>query len=1855
MIENNSKRRRFQAARFVAQASTFALVAALPAHALAQCSPDPTQANTAVTCSGTDSDGITVTSNYSPLTVNAGASVSNSGATAIDVAIPSAGLSYFRSANITVNGSVSSTGGAGIRVLSRAPGSLDPDYYGTSGIITVGAGASVSGTNGIALEPAPGFPSSSVYISLDNAGTISGTSGVALLAGNGYASYISNINNRASGTIGAIQGWVSSITNDGTIAGGGLNAIYSSYNLSSNITNNGTISSTSASGTIANFSGSITNSGTITNGGTGQAINSLYLNLTNRAGGSITGAGNSVISSNLSSTPSNGISLTNSGSIINTGTGMALYGGQIIATNNAGATIGTSAGGTAINAGTSLNLTNAGTINGDVIAGFIPAYSYNLGSTIDSIDGTINGNLTLGNGNDTLVATLKNGSLYTGITGTIDGGGGINTVSLQMKSDATLSSALPLPNGFSSLAFSATSGTTLTLANGFTNSGAIMFSGPGSLVNQTNLGGTSTIVSASEGVFTNNGTINSNNWVGSVAVTVGSNGRLNNTGTISAEDKAVNVSGGAIVNSGTITAGMTAVTAFGGFNNSGTISSAYSIGAALSGSCTCSTATNSGTISGASVGVAMGGGILVNTGTIQSGNTAFQISSYSTLDNRAGGVVTGTGWAVGSVGYGFANRIINAGTINGNVNLANGSFSSNNVYYAVAGGVLNGNLTLGQGDTLITDLINTGPGAFAGINGSVTASNANLIYNVGADASSAAALPNGFSTLGFQLANKANLTLTGQSALASSLTLAGVGSVNLNGSLSSSSGPVILTTSFQTPSGGGGDAAATALAITNNGTISAARAGSAPFSPNVISMGQGSSLTNNGSIIVTDTLSHPVSGSAAIMLYGALVNTGTISVDGAQGIAIGSTWNTGNTRPDTTLANSGLITADGSAIVMYGKVDITNSGTITSRTAPAILQSYGYNSIITNLAGGTISGVGTAILSTGGVVDNAGTINGDVNFAYNNGGTYVANGGTQNGNLNLGGIYSTGLLVETGSGFGINGMISVGTGFIGHQRRGVATVTLGGALPANFSREFTVADGANSRVTIAGPTGYAGNINVGGNGAIVNQLSTTGAIYSLANAGISYLPYINTDLSSFTNRANVGGAFVATSLFDNSATIGSSQLAASAVNVSAMSGLSFVNSGTIANAGVYPALGISTGSIGGNSTIANSTIANSGTIAGGMSIYANGDGNTTFSIANSGTITGYRQSYYVFSPTPPYYSITSRTIAISATAQAVSNLSLNNSGTITGEIVLTGAPVLLTNTGTITGNITTGTDNDRFAFGGTFAGALNGGGGTNTLAISAGNQSFSSIANIAALTQSGGLATISGSATLGSANLTGGRLVGLGGSVINAPSIVVGSGATFGSAGTVNGNISVSGILSPGASPGTMTVNGNVALASGSTSLFEIAPTAQDKLNINGALVIAPGSTLQIAATTPIRVGSTLNLISATGGVTGSFDAVTGLAGVVKPQANGDLGLLVQFANGPAFNPQVRRTIAYVNNAMAANDAPAALFPALLALQDGNGAPISAAFARIAPEPFADAMEIGTETALSLSATGRTLGMGENSGEGHVFAFGQTLGSLRQFAGDPAQGINRATINGYGVLGGLGIGGEGYALSAYVGWVDQNQSLGAIGASTNARGAVGGVALRLGTKQTSVTLAAAYDAARATTRRNVPDAGQIAVGYSLPSFSLDASISHAFALSQDWIVRPHLGATWVRTHHGAVQEASAHPFALNVQGATRKQGFLDAGLSFESPDESKGPWRRFLTLGMRYRLQDDQATATAALAGGGYGLVAYGFRRDPVSAMATIGGEYRLAPGAALFLNATGELGQSGKRESVMAGVRWRM
>lgn len=141
---------------------------------------------------------------------------------------------------------------------------------------------------------------------------------------------------------------------------------------------------------------------------------------------------------------------------------------------------------------------------------------------------------------------------------------------------------------------------------------------------------------------------------------------------------------------------------------------------------------------------------------------------------------------------------------------------------------------------------------------------------------------------------------------------------------------------------------------------------------------------------------------------------------------------------------------------------------------------------------------------------------------------------------------------------------------------------------------------------------------------------------------------------------------------------------------------------------------------------------------------------------------------------------------------------------------------------------------NRFSIADGFTGSVDGGAGNDTVEVMGGTQAapvaFGAISNIEAYRQTAGFATVAGTGNVGAMYLGSGRFVGFGRSTLTASQIGVDTGATFGSTGVVNGNIAVAGTLSAGASPGTMTVNGNVSLLGGSVSLFELTPAGSDRV-----------------------------------------------------------------------------------------------------------------------------------------------------------------------------------------------------------------------------------------------------------------------------------------------------------------------------------------------------------------------------------------------------------------------------------------
>ncbi|WP_198162113.1 beta strand repeat-containing protein [Sphingomonas sp. TDK1] len=615
----------------------------MPVLAEAQCAPEPTVVGGTTICSGTDANGVRITTSNTVLNVAGDGIVINTGAPAVTVEIPNATYSSFTS--IAVSGRISSDTQSGILLLSGG-GST---YSGTTTQLSlkVDEGASVSGATALAMGQTPGNTSALLVADIDNAGTLIGTSGVALrgdvvAASYGYASSSSgftSIMNRATGVIsGSVVGPVGRVTNAGLIDGGASSAFTSGAAGTSypyliwpgTWTNTGTIQSNSAVATIVSSTiNSLKNSGTIANSGSGAAISSSYLDIQNDAGGQIS-----------------------------------------------------SSGGTAIISSNYLRLINAGTVTGNVVTG-------NSGSTIDSTAGTIDGSVLFGSGDDILVVRYDaaSASIVTGITGSINAGGGTNTEQVKFAGDVTLNTGVAPLSGFQRLMLDPASGTTVTLGSGFVSNTALILSGNGAVVNQgqiTTNGPAVTDISYSFGnrvTFCNDGAIAAAMSSFGYGITLSNDRFVNNETVTVTGGNGVSMSYNDLVNTGTISAtGGVGVDVFDAvLTNSGTISGS-TIGATLNGNVGY-TASNSGTIRGATAGVSTGI-YLTNTGTISSSGVGVQVQPYGYLINGAGGVVNGgTGGAV--TVNSFNAGVANAGTINGDVTFSGFGSGNNLIYFAL--------------------------------------------------------------------------------------------------------------------------------------------------------------------------------------------------------------------------------------------------------------------------------------------------------------------------------------------------------------------------------------------------------------------------------------------------------------------------------------------------------------------------------------------------------------------------------------------------------------------------------------------------------------------------------------------------------------------------------------------------------------------------------------------------------------------------------------------------------------------------------------------------------------------------------------------------------------------------------------------------------------------------------------------------------------------------------------------------------------------------------------------------------------------------------------------------------------------
>jgi outer membrane autotransporter protein len=219
----------------------------------------------------------------------------------------------------------------------------------------------------------------------------------------------------------------------------------------------------------------------------------------------------------------------------------------------------------------------------------------------------------------------------------------------------------------------------------------------------------------------------------------------------------------------------------------------------------------------------------------------------------------------------------------------------------------------------------------------------------------------------------------------------------------------------------------------------------------------------------------------------------------------------------------------------------------------------------------------------------------------------------------------------------------------------------------------------------------------------------------------------------------------------------------------------------------------------------------------------------------------------------------------------------------TGLLSQVGGTTILTGNNTYTGGTFISTGTLQLGNGGT-SGSIIGNVsispvfGSGTLAINR-SDAYTFNGEISGL---GGLAQIgTGTTTLTAINTyTGATTVNAGTLIVNgsiaSSAVTVNAGATLAGVGTVGATtINNGGTFAPGNSPGTMTVQGNLAFQSGAIYLVQVTPSVASSANVVAGGSAALAGTVNATFLSGRYVARNYTILSAAGGLNGTFNTLT--------------------------------------------------------------------------------------------------------------------------------------------------------------------------------------------------------------------------------------------------------------------------------------------------------------------------------------------------------------------------------------------
>ena len=339
-------------------------------------------------------------------------------------------------------------------------------------------------------------------------------------------------------------------------------------------------------------------------------------------------------------------------------------------------------------------------------------------------------------------------------------------------------------------------------------------------------------------------------------------------------------------------------------------------------------------------------------------------------------------------------------------------------------------------------------------------------------------------------------------------------------------------------------------------------------------------------------------------------------------------------------------------------------------------------------------------------------------------------------------------------------------------------------------------------------------------------------------------------------------------------TLGGTQTGGGATNGTLLTTTGLTWAGSLTTAGAGGTVLVGTGQ----------TTTLSGTVTDAAGLTVGNDGNLG-ALALSGVVSG-AGGITVGGGTLTLSNANTYTGGTTVTAGTVSVSADNNLGGA-GAVTLNGGTLATTGTFTSARAVTVG------AGGGTFVPSS---GTTLTLSGTLSGTGAEALTGAGTVLLTGTAGGATGTFTVTSGTLEVGSAATPG--VTYGGNVAVQTGATLAGHGTVSGNVTNGGTVSPGGSVGTLTVSGNYVQGAGDTLAIEANPSTASELVVGGSATL--GGTLALTFDAGTYAATEYTLLTASGGVTGTFGSVTqsgaslgSLMTLVTYQANAvDLTLL---------------------------------------------------------------------------------------------------------------------------------------------------------------------------------------------------------------------------------------------------------------------------------------------------------------------------------------------------------------------------